>query len=144
MAKTDLENMDVDGLLKLRAEIERALTERARDLQRQIALLGGEEVGRDGRSPKGLGPGSALKGRTVAAKYRGPSGETWTGRGVIPRWMATLVKEGHSVEEFLISGGGKRKPAAAKKKVTKKKAAKQTRKSRRPNESETTTEPAAA
>ncbi len=38
----------------------------------------------------------------VAAKYRGPAGETWSGRGLMPRWMAALVAQGKSKEEFAI------------------------------------------
>jgi DNA-binding protein H-NS len=45
---------------------------------------------------------SSVKGRTVAPKYRGPNGETWTGRGVTPRWMAALIAQGRTKEEFSI------------------------------------------
>lgn len=38
----------------------------------------------------------------VAAKYRGPSGETWSGRGLMPRWLAALVAQGRSKEEFAV------------------------------------------
>ena len=40
----------------------------------------------------------------VAAKYRGPNGETWSGRGLTPRWLAALVAQGRTKEEFAISG----------------------------------------
>lgn len=39
---------------------------------------------------------------TVAAKYRGPDGQTWSGRGLTPRWMASLISEGRAKDEFLI------------------------------------------
>lgn len=38
----------------------------------------------------------------VAAKYRGPNGETWTGRGLMPRWMSALVGQGRTRDEFAI------------------------------------------
>lgn len=38
----------------------------------------------------------------VAAKYRGPNGETWSGRGLTPRWLAALVAQGKTKEEFAI------------------------------------------
>jgi DNA-binding protein H-NS len=38
----------------------------------------------------------------VAPKYQGPNGETWSGRGLMPRWMATLVAEGKSKDDFAI------------------------------------------
>jgi DNA-binding protein H-NS len=43
-------------------------------------------------------------GTTVAAKYRGPNGETWSGRGLMPRWMSALVAQGRSKEDFAIKG----------------------------------------
>lgn len=50
--------------------------------------------------------GSVKKKTTasVAAKYRGPAGETWSGRGLTPRWLAALVAEGKSKEEFAVKG----------------------------------------
>jgi DNA-binding protein H-NS len=39
----------------------------------------------------------------VAAKYRGPNGETWSGRGQAPKWLAALVAQGRKRDEFLIS-----------------------------------------
>lgn len=38
----------------------------------------------------------------VAAKYRGPNSETWSGRGLMPRWLAALVAQGQTKEEFAI------------------------------------------
>ena len=123
MAKADLKNMDVDALLGLRADVDRLLAERGRDLQRQIALLGGGEVKRRGRPAGGAGRTSAMKGIKIAPKYRGPGGETWAGRGATPRWLAALVKEGHSIEEFLIGRKGGKRAAAAVKTAKKRKGA---------------------
>jgi DNA-binding protein H-NS len=41
-------------------------------------------------------------GTPVAAKYRGPNGETWSGRGLTPKWLASLVAQGQSKDAFLI------------------------------------------
>ncbi len=38
----------------------------------------------------------------VAAKYRGPNGETWSGRGLTPKWLASLVAQGNTKEQYLI------------------------------------------
>ena len=38
----------------------------------------------------------------VAAKYRGPNGEAWSGRGLMPRWLAALVAQGRTKEDFAI------------------------------------------
>ena len=41
--------------------------------------------------------------RTVAPKYRNnATGETWTGRGKMPRWMSAEVAQGKTKESFLI------------------------------------------
>ncbi len=47
---------------------------------------------------------SVPKGAKLAAKYRGPKGETWSGRGLMPRWLAELVAQGKSRESFVIKG----------------------------------------
>ena len=41
--------------------------------------------------------------KTVAPKFRGNNGEVWSGRGLTPRWLATLIKQGRKKEEFAIN-----------------------------------------
>jgi DNA-binding protein H-NS len=133
MPPVNLKNMDVDALLELRANVEKMLAERGRDLQRQLALLGGDGVrrGRPAERPDGrAGRVSAMRGVKVPPKYRGPEGETWAGRGATPRWLSALLKEGHSIEEFLIGAGRKGKAAAGKKPTAKKKGRKSAAKAR--------------
>lgn len=38
----------------------------------------------------------------VPAKFRGPQGETWSGRGLMPRWLSALVAQGQLKENFAI------------------------------------------
>ena len=45
---------------------------------------------------------SKTLGTKVPPKFKSPAGETWTGRGVMPRWMAALLAQGRSKEDFLI------------------------------------------
>lgn len=47
---------------------------------------------------------SKRAGVPVAAKYRGPNGETWSGRGLTPKWLSSLVAQGQSKESFAIGG----------------------------------------
>ena len=42
-------------------------------------------------------------GSVVAAKYKGPNGETWSGRGLTPRWLSSLIAQGQSKESFAIA-----------------------------------------
>lgn len=45
---------------------------------------------------------SSQKGAKVAAKYRGPNGESWSGRGLMPRWLAAQVAAGKPKENFAV------------------------------------------
>jgi DNA-binding protein H-NS len=110
MAKVNLSNMTVDTLMELRQRVDKALLERRAELEKQlarmdktVAILGGEK---DGRRRRGT---SALRGRKIAPKYRGPSGETWAGRGAKPRWLVTAIKEGKKPNDFLIDKSQTRK-----------------------------------
>lgn len=65
------------------------------------------KAGKSGRGhkpalPKAAKP-SKRSAQPVAAKYRGPNGETWTGRGLTPKWLASLVAQGQAKESFLIA-----------------------------------------
>ena len=115
MAKARLASMSVDALLQLRDDVNRSLTGRLGELHRQLAALG-EDVGTRGRR---AGRVSKAKGRKVAPKYRGPGGETWAGRGAMPRWMAAAIKEGKKRDEFLIdksAAAAKRSPVKRRRK----------------------------
>lgn len=46
---------------------------------------------------------AAKSGNPAPAKFRGPNGETWSGRGLMPRWLSALVAAGQSREEFAIT-----------------------------------------
>lgn len=78
--------------------------------------LQGARLGKAGKAGKAGRGRPATKGTTakvakpakkagvpVAAKYRGPNGETWSGRGLTPKWLATLVAAGQSRDTFLIA-----------------------------------------
>ena len=90
----------------LRAEMERRAAELGMapgDLfstpeQQAPAEQAAAKNGRRTRKPRGD------IGAKRAAKYRGPNGEEWSGRGRMPRWLATLEAEGRGREEFLIQG----------------------------------------
>ena len=60
-----------------------------------------------GRKPKvaaGDKPAKVKKvTAAVAAKYRGPNGETWSGRGLTPKWLSTLIAQGSTKEQYLIA-----------------------------------------
>jgi DNA-binding protein H-NS len=98
MAKVNLSGMAVQALMDLRERVDGLLSERRAELEKQLermgAVVGGRRVVRGG--------GSALRGRKVPPKYRGPSGETWAGRGARPRWLVDAIKGGKKIDDFLI------------------------------------------
>lgn len=103
MTKVSLSRMNVELLMDLRKRVDQALLEHRAHIKKQldrmdgaIALAGGKRVARSGRGR------SALKGRKVPPKYRGPSGDTWAGRGARPRWLVAAIKGGKKIEDFLI------------------------------------------
>ena len=62
-----------------------------------------------GKVKKEVGPKKAVvagikktPSKPVPAKFRGPNGETWSGRGLSPRWLTTLVEQGASRDDFAI------------------------------------------
>lgn len=60
--------------------------------------------GKSGASKSVKVPKAARKASSpVAPKYRGPNGETWTGRGLTPKWLSTLIAQGRTKDSFLIA-----------------------------------------
>lgn len=81
----------------------------------KAARLGNaNKAGKPGRPPKSANIGklasdkvtvkaaSKKVGAPVPAKFQGPNGETWSGRGLMPRWLSALVAQGKTKEEFAI------------------------------------------
>jgi DNA-binding protein H-NS len=49
------------------------------------------------------GKTAARKGGKVAAKYRNSAtGETWSGRGLQPKWLSAAIQNGRKIEEFAV------------------------------------------
>ena len=97
MPKVNLSGMNVKALMDLRKRVEARLVEHRAQLEKQLERMGrtiAPRVVRGGRS--------VLRGRKVPPKYRGPSGETWAGRGARPRWLVAAIKGGKKLDHFLI------------------------------------------
>ena len=108
MKRVNLSGMSVEGLMDLRRQVEQALVERKAVLEKQLKELSGFSGGDKVRAVRGL------KGTKVAAKYRGPSGETWSGRGLKPRWLVASIKGSKKLDDFLINSKSARKKRRAK------------------------------
>lgn len=95
-------------MLAQRAEIEKKIAElqsesraeaiaKIRTLMAETGLTMADITGSAQKEPKEPKAKSA-----VAIKYRNAAtGETWTGRGLKPRWLTTAIAGGASIESFL-------------------------------------------
>src|ERR1700745_2923661 len=100
MPNINLSGMTVDALMDLRKQVDETLLKRRVELQKQLERMGGARGVRAGGRP--------LKGKKVPPKYRGPSGETWAGRGAKPRWLVAAIKDGKKLDDFLIEKSSRR------------------------------------
>jgi DNA-binding protein H-NS len=102
--------MTVEALMELRKRVDETLLKRRAEIETQLERMGKAIAVVVGRRVV-RGGGSALRGRKVPPKYRGPSGETWAGRGARPRWLVDAIKGGKKIDDFLIdkSKGRKRR-----------------------------------
>jgi DNA-binding protein H-NS len=105
MAKLNLSDMSVEALTKLREQVDERLAAHRIEIEKQLDKLTStislpSRGIRRGNGGKGSSP---LKGTKVPAKYRGPEGELWSGRGARPKWLVAAMKGGKKkLENFLI------------------------------------------
>jgi DNA-binding protein H-NS len=107
MPKVSLSRMSVEALMDLRQQIDDALHKRRVELQKQLERM--DLLGGGAKVTRGKGRRSALKGRRIKPKYRGPKGETWAGRGARPRWLVAAIKEGKKLNDFLIDKSARKR-----------------------------------
>jgi DNA-binding protein H-NS len=62
-------------------------------------IKGQVAAGKNGKSSSSPATGPS---KPVIAKYIGPEGQTWSGRGLSPKWLASLISQGAKREDFLI------------------------------------------
>jgi DNA-binding protein H-NS len=106
MTKVNLSTMDIQSLMDLRKRIDERLRECRADIEKRLARLE-RSIGDKAIGLRRVGV-SSLRGRKVPPKYRGPSGETWAGRGAKPRWLVAAIKEGKKLDDFLIERSSRR------------------------------------
>lgn len=116
MAKMNLKSMSAGELIDLRSAVDQVLAGKVKAERGMLeAALSKLDAFGGGKARGRLQKKHALSGRKVAPKYRGTNGETWSGRGLKPRWMSEALKTGKKMEDFLISKiarGGKPRRAA--------------------------------
>ena len=117
MARVSLSGMTIEALMDLRKRVDEMLHEHRAKLQQQLERMGAFAVVTGRRVVRG--GGSVLKGRKVAPKYRGPSGETWAGRGAKPRWLVAAIKGGKKLDDFLIDKSARKERRKRRKRRSK-------------------------
>lgn len=103
----DLENFSEAELANMMANVQRALKEKQNSKRREVLTKIREMAASIGvgieviESEK---PVTGKRGGKVAPKYRNPNDpeQTWTGRGMKPRWLQGLMDQGHDQTEFQI------------------------------------------
>lgn len=101
MQMQSVASMPIDALIKMRKDIDEELKARVDQTRKQL-----DELQRTLQQSESAVESTKEGRRKPAAKYIGPYGETWTGRGLKPRWLQALIKEGHAIEKFAIPGAG--------------------------------------
>lgn len=89
---------------KALAQIVKIIKDNAIDMSDVKKALGeGTKTKSGTKAAKATSKKSSLKGKPVAAKYQNPANhaETWTGRGISPKWIQALKAEG-KLESALI------------------------------------------
>lgn len=89
------------------AEVSKALAAVAKKHGWTLAELFGPGVPKAAKAAKPAAAPKArkstTKGTKVAAKYRHPeTGQTWSGRGILPKWMTEEIAKGKTREDFAI------------------------------------------
>jgi DNA-binding protein H-NS len=98
----------IQDLLAQKAALEKQIAEaqrsaradaiaKVKSLMAEYGLTAADLAGRAPAAPK------TETGKKVAAKYRDPaSGQTWSGRGLKPKWLQAALVAGKSLTDFTI------------------------------------------
>jgi len=98
------------ALAKQQADLERQISEalqaeragvlnQIKSLMSEHGITVADLSAKSGRATSGKSTSTA--GRKVAPKYRDPAtGETWSGRGLQPKWLKAAIASGRRLEDF--------------------------------------------
>jgi DNA-binding protein H-NS len=101
--RRDLKSMSADELWSLRELVDSVLARKISDekgrLDYRLRQLGGNAADNHKNESRARRPYPQ-----VFPKYRNPTkpGETWAGRGKLPRWLTAKLKSGNKLEDFQI------------------------------------------
>jgi DNA-binding protein H-NS len=106
---TDLRSLSLDELSELVASAQKALLERKKSHQKEVIRNIQSLANSIGLSVT-LHPveqtvsRGVTKGSKAPIRYRNPRdpNQTWSGRGLQPRWLQAEIQEGHPLESFRV------------------------------------------
>jgi len=106
-ALPNVDKLDFKQLGELRALVDIRITEleakAEADFMAEVRKLAGERGLNFDNLIKPSRKAKRKAGRTVPPKYRNPdTGDTWTGRGKSPKWLAEALENGKALEDFEI------------------------------------------
>ena len=99
---------DIQVLLAQRAELDKKITDARREKRADVIAKIRTLMAEHGLSAADIaGKVSVVRAPVstgkVAAKYRNAAtGDTWSGRGLQPRWMRAAIEGGAKIDEFKI------------------------------------------
>jgi DNA-binding protein H-NS len=106
-----MSNVNLSDLLAQKAALEKQIADaqraehaqaiaQIRGLMSQYGLTMADISGKTAVAGKTSNKGSGTK---VAAKYRNPAtGDTWSGRGLKPKWLRAALEAGRDIGEFTL------------------------------------------
>jgi len=99
---TDIQNQ-IAALQKQAEQIKAQQFDQAvSDVKAKMAEYGITLADLQGSKPRARKAASGKTGIPAPIKFRGPNGETWSGRGLMPRWLSALVAQGNSKEKYAV------------------------------------------
>ena len=104
-----LERLSIEYLVRVRGLVDHRISDKREETRAELLAKFRAQAAEAGMSLFEVIPQQPKSARKspIKAQFRGPNGEEYSGRGVNPRWLEALVKEGRSKEDFRIQDDGK-------------------------------------
>jgi len=112
--KFDLDSMSAQDLTSLIQAAEAKRSEKQDEARQRLIEEFRDKAAQLGLPLEALMPGATAPGTaagrrtrrdaggTVAARFRGPNNETWSGRGRMPKWLSAMEASGRKRDEFRV------------------------------------------
>ena len=105
LSAQELNQLIEDARAKLEEKKEGARAALVEEMTSKAAQLGlnlDDLLGKGAKPQTNVRKPRADVGKQVAVKYRSPEGETWTGRGRMPKWLTDAMHHGKNKEDFAV------------------------------------------